>query len=187
MPAFDIDAFVGQCRDAVTGEAEPWSAVREVLEASLGDRASVAAALPVERAELAPLHIGDDITVVKVVWAPGMVFPPHDHLTWACNGLYAGTEHNTLFELDDDGLRPTGEFVVEEGGIGVLDADAIHAVRNPDRRALSAAIHVYGGNFPSLPRTNWMGDPPRREPASIEATQQMFAAANERIHALDPR
>ncbi len=181
--AFDLDAFIARCREAVADEAEPWLAVREVLEAALTDRAAVVAALPVDRAELAPLHVGDDITVVKVVWAPGMVFPPHDHLTWACNGLYAGTEHNTLFELADDGLRPTGEFIIEEGGTGMLAADAIHAVRNPDRRALSAAIHVYGGDFPSLPRTNWMGDPPRRRPASIEATQQMFAAANERLDA----
>ena len=184
---FDLDAFIGHCRDAVTGEAEPWLAVREVLEEALSDRAAIAAALPVDRAELVPLYAGEDVTVVKVVWAPRMTFPPHDHLTWACNGLYAGTEHNTLFALDDERLRPTGEFVIEEGGIGVLDADAIHAVRNPDRRALSAAIHVYGGDFPSLPRTNWMGDPPRRRPASIEATRQMFAAANDRLDDEDRR
>jgi hypothetical protein len=56
-------------------------------------------------------------------------------------------------------------------------------VRNRDRGPLCAAIHVYGGDFPSLPRTNWMGDPPRRRPAGIDATQQMFAAANERLDA----
>lgn len=176
---FEIDVFVDRCRRAVADEPEPWLAVEEVFEDVLRDRAAIAATLPVERAELVPLYLGDDIMVAKVVWAPRMTFPPHDHLTWACIGLYAGSEHNSLFELDDDGLHPTGEFLLEDGGIGTLDRDVIHAVQNPDRHALSAAIHVYGGDFPSLPRSNWVGDPPQRRPASIEVTQRIFAGENE--------
>ena len=116
---------------------------------------------------------------MKVVWAPAMTFPPHDHLTWACNGLYSGVEHNTLFRLEDDSLHPAGELVIGDGEIGILDADAIHAVRNPDPHRLSAAIHVYGGNFPQLPRSNWVGKPPARVPADIEHTKQIFASANQ--------
>jgi predicted metal-dependent enzyme (double-stranded beta helix superfamily) len=175
----DLDAFVASCCEAATRESEPWNAVRELLDEALRDRAAVAGALPVTKAELLPIYAGPEVTVVKVVWAPGMTFPPHDHLTWACNGLYSGCEHNTLFELDGETLREVGELRVDDGEIGVLDVDAIHAVRNPDTTRLSAAIHVYGGDFPNLPRSNWVGEPPRRERADIELTKRLFAEANE--------
>jgi predicted metal-dependent enzyme (double-stranded beta helix superfamily) len=183
--AFDLERFVEQCRAAVV-ENEPAAAVHEVLTEALRESAGIAEALPVDRAELVSLYVGPDVTITKVVWAPGMVFPPHDHLTWACNGLYAGREHNTLYRWIDGELRETGEFVIDDGEIGMLDADAIHSVRNPDARRLSAAIHVYGGDFPSLPRRNWIGEPPVAVPADIELTRQMFAAANERLDADEP-
>jgi predicted metal-dependent enzyme (double-stranded beta helix superfamily) len=183
--SFDVDEFVARCRDAVEGETEPWLAVRDVLDEALRDRAAIVRALPPTRSELVLLYVGPDVTVVKVVWAPQMVFPPHDHLTWACNGLYSGCEQNTLFEPDESGLRRTGEFFIDDGGIGMLDADSIHSVRNPDARRLSAALHVYGGDFPSLPRSNWIGEPPRRVPADIAVTQRLFAEANDRLLASD--
>jgi predicted metal-dependent enzyme (double-stranded beta helix superfamily) len=182
VKSFELDRFIEQCQVAVL-ESEPWLAVRDVLDEALSNRQAIAAALPVERAELVPLYVGSDVTITKVVWAPGMVFPPHDHLTWACNGLYAGCEHNTLYRWDGDDLRPTGELLIDDGEIGILDVDAIHSVRNPDTRRVCAAIHVYGGDFPSLPRSNWVGEPPQRVAADIELTKQMFADANE---GLDP-
>jgi predicted metal-dependent enzyme (double-stranded beta helix superfamily) len=178
MGTFDVDAFVAACCEAATRESEPWLAVEELLTEALRDRGAVAAALPVTKAELVPIYVGPEVTVVKVVWAPAMTFPPHDHLTWACNGLYSGCELNSLYRLDDDVLRPAGELVIDDGEIGILDADAIHAVRNPDPHRLSAAIHVYGGDFPKLPRSNWVGEPPQRVPADIELTKQLFADAN---------
>jgi hypothetical protein len=45
---------------------------------------------------------------------------------------------------------------------------------------MTAAIHVYGGDFLTLPRSNWVGDPPTRVPASVEETRAMFEAANGR-------
>ena len=180
MASFDLDRFIDGCRAAASREAEPWLAVRELLEEALRDRRAVEAALPVTEAELAPLYLGPEVAVIKVVWAPRMTFPPHDHLTWACNGMYAGCEHNTLFRLADGELHHTGELLIEEGGIGILADDAIHAVQNPDATKLAAAIHVYGGDFPSLPRSNWIGEPPQRVAASLEQTKQIFAAANDR-------
>jgi len=33
-----------------------------------------------------------DLTILNVVWTPGMVVYPHDHRTWAVIGLYGGRE-----------------------------------------------------------------------------------------------
>ena len=176
---FDLDGFIERCRRAVL-EPEPVESVRALLQEVVSDRRSVAAALPATRAELDVLYVGPDVNVMKVVWGPGMEFPPHDHLTWACVGMYGGVERNRLYRLVDD--RPTicGGFEIGEGDVGVLDADVIHAVANPRTRQFSAAIHVYGGGFTELPRSNWLGDPPVRAPASIEHTQAVFEQANER-------
>ena len=174
---FDLDEFVVRCREAA-GEAEPWLAVRELLAEALTDKAAIAAALPATKAELAPIYRGTDVTIIKVVWGPEMTFPPHDHLTWACNGVYGGSEQNTLYRPDGDGLVEFDGFELRDGDIGILDQDAIHSVTNPHSRRLSAAIHVYGGDFIDLPRSNWMGDPAAKVPASIEQSQAIFEAAN---------
>lgn len=71
------------------------------------------------------------------------------------------------------------EVELTEGEVGVLDHDAIHSVTNPHSRQLSAAIHVYGGDFVNLPRSNWIGDPPTKVPANIEHTKAAFDAAND--------
>jgi hypothetical protein len=51
-------------------------------------------------------------------------------------------------------------------------------VTNPLASDLSAAVHVYGGDFASLPRSNWLGDPPRQVRAEISQTRAMFEEAN---------
>jgi predicted metal-dependent enzyme (double-stranded beta helix superfamily) len=155
--------------------------VRELLAEALDDKAGVMAALPVTKAELAPIHTGPDVTIVKVVWGPSMSFPPHDHLTWACNGVYGGAETNTLYRFEGDALVASDGFELRDGDIGILDADAVHSVTNPHARQLSAAIHVYGGDFLNLPRSNWLGDPPTKTPADVEQTKAMFEAANRRL------
>ncbi len=174
---FDLEEFIADCRRAAA-EPEPWTAIRELLSRALADRASVAAALPATRAELTPLHAGPDVTIVKVVWAPRMTFPPHDHQTWACSGIYGGHERNRVHRLVDGSLVDTDGFDLDEGEVGFLDADAIHSVVNPRSQELSAAIHVYGGDFLRLPRTNWIGDPPVAQPADVEVTRAIFDAAD---------
>jgi len=174
---FDLENFIASCQVAVTQE-EPIAAVHELLAEALSDRRGVAVALPVTKAELCPLYSGPDVTIIKVVWAPNMQFPPHDHLTWACNGIYRGVEHNVLYRLVEGALVETGVLDLGEGEIGLLDDDAIHSVTNPRSSELSAAIHVYGGDFVSLPRSNWVGAPPRRVRADVAQTRAMFEEAN---------
>lgn len=174
---FDVDEFIASCRGIAAG-FEPWTAARGILERALEDRSAVATALPATRAEIEVLHPGPEVVITKVVWGRGMSFPPHDHLTWACIGIYGGAERNTLYRVEDDGLVVSGGFELHEGDVGVMLDDEIHSVVNPRSTELSAAIHVYGGDFLELPRSNWMGDPPARVPAGIEYSKSLFEAAN---------
>jgi predicted metal-dependent enzyme (double-stranded beta helix superfamily) len=151
---FDLDQFVADCIEAVGG-SEPRRAVKDVLERAVSDPTSLERALPVARAELVPLHVSDDLTILKVVWAPGMAFRPHNHLMWAAIGLYGGQEDNTFYRRCGTGLVQSGGRQLTTGDVALLGDDTIHAVANP-RTNFTGAIHVYGGNITSRAgRSEW--------------------------------
>jgi predicted metal-dependent enzyme (double-stranded beta helix superfamily) len=151
---FDIDQFVADCACALQ-ESQPHTAVGEVLERALSTPANVAEVLPTNRAELTPLHISNELTVLKVVWAPGMSFRPHNHLMWAAIGLYGGQEDNTFYRRSGDGIIESGGRQLRTGDVALLGDDTIHAVTNP-RRRFTGAIHVYNGDIASQPgRSEW--------------------------------
>src|SRR5262245_63957757 len=86
---FDVDDLIAECR-AAGQESEPRRAMQEVLARAVSDP-GLAEALPPTRAEIVPLHVGDDLTILKVVWAPGMSVGPHDHRTWVAPSRAAGS------------------------------------------------------------------------------------------------
>src|SRR3954447_18468626 len=173
---FDVDEFIKECRGART-ENEPRRAVREVLTRAVSDPAAVATALEHEHAGIAPLHRADDLTILNVVWGPGMQLPPHDHRMWASIGIYAGGEDNAFYRRDGTTLVESGGKELRERDVLLLGDDAIHSVTNP-LRSNTGAIHVYGGDFIRLPRSQW--DPVTRveEPYDFEKTLQRFEASN---------
>jgi predicted metal-dependent enzyme (double-stranded beta helix superfamily) len=142
---FNTDAFVASCV-AAGGESEPRLAIKEILSEAMSRPADLAAALPPERARATALHVSDDLTVINVVWAPGMSFNPHDHRMWAAIGLYTGGEDNTFFRRDGRSLVESGGKELRPRDVCLLGADAVHAVSNSTRE-FAGAIHVYGGNF----------------------------------------
>jgi predicted metal-dependent enzyme (double-stranded beta helix superfamily) len=178
MSSFDLEAFVQACRAAAAAPT-PTAAVRDLLERTLGND-DVAAALPATRAELEELFCSDGLTVMKAVWTPGMTLPPHNHRMWAVIGVYGGTEDNRFFRRADGGLTASGGTSLSAGDVGVLGSDAIHSVANPKTHQLTAAIHVYGGDFMHEPRSVWDGDPPEELPATGETMRGYFERANER-------
>ena len=48
------------------------------------------------------------------------------------------------------------------------------------RRVFTGAIHVYGGDFFSEPRSEWESESAEEAPYSVEHAMQAFAEANER-------
>lgn len=176
---FDIDRFISECRAAVA-EAEAHRAVRETLERAVSEPTAVGDALAPTEGGFTLLHHAPDLTVLHVVWAPGMRIFPHDHQMWAAIGIYAGQEDNEFFRrAGDDGrhLASSGGRELAEGDVVLLGDDTIHAVTNP-RRHLTAAIHVYAGDFVNEPRSQWGPGPEVERPYDIDAARRQFADAN---------
>ena len=173
---FDLDEFVAECV-AAGAESEPRQAIREVLARTVSRPREVEAALPATRAEIERLHVSDDLTVIKVVWAPGMRIFPHDHRMWAAIAIYGGQEDNTFFRRSPEGVVRSGGKELHERDVALLGDDTIHAVANP-RRTYTGAIHVYGGDFFTQPRSEFDPETLEEMPYSVERAMALFDAAN---------
>jgi predicted metal-dependent enzyme (double-stranded beta helix superfamily) len=179
---FDVDELIAACQEAVR-EAQPQLAVRDVLERAMREPAAVLRALPADRAEVVALHATDELTVLKVVWAPGMRIRPHDHLMWAAIGLYAGQEDNAFYRRTDGHMVAAGGKQIRVGDVALLGGDVVHSVTNPLRQC-TAAIHVYGGDLTTCPgRIEWDVEAQREVPYDFAASQRYFAEANAAMEA----
>lgn len=181
----DLDDLVRDCRAALT-EPEPRHAVREVVAGFCARPADVAAALPPVRAGIVGLHVSPELTVLSVVWAPGMTLRPHDHRMWACIGLYTGGEDNTFYRRDGAGLVESGGRDLRARDVIVLGDRTIHQVHNPTTE-FAGAIHVYGGDFFSTPRSEW--DPVKltEQPYDVERVLRQFEDENARFQSTGQR
>jgi predicted metal-dependent enzyme (double-stranded beta helix superfamily) len=174
---FHVDQLVADCVQAI-GDPEPRLAIKEVLARVLSDPSGLERALPASRAELVPLHVSDDLTILKVIWAPGMSFRPHNHLMWAAIGLYGGQEDNTFYRRAGQGLIESGGRQLSTGDVALLGDDTIHAVANP-RATFTGAIHVYGGDITNRPgRSEWDQQTGREVDYAFEGVRTYFEECN---------
>lgn len=174
---FAVEEFVASCRAAV-GDSQPRLAVKEVLDRALANPSQIEAALPPRRAELVPLFVSEELTVMNVVWAPGMTLPPHDHLMWAAIGIYGGDEENLFYRRTAGGLVASGGKSLATADSALLGDDVIHSVHNPRGHAFTGALHIYGGNFMTRPRSVWDPETLEAQAATGETMQRYFDAAN---------
>jgi predicted metal-dependent enzyme (double-stranded beta helix superfamily) len=175
---FDVDELVSECV-AAGAETEPRLAVRDVLTRALARPDDVAASLRPTEGGISLLHHTPDLTVIHVVWAPGMRLFPHNHLMWAAIGIYAGQEDNTFYRRTGAGERALAESGGKEltvGDVVLLGDDTIHAVANPKDR-LTGAIHVYGGDFIRTPRSQWDATTLEEAPWDLAAVRSEFERA----------
>lgn len=173
---FDVDALVADCQYALR-EPDPRRAVRDVLLRALERPSAVADVLGKDRGGLEVIYDEPDLTVLNVIWAPQMSLLPHDHRMWAAIGIYGGTEDNTLYRRGPERIQPAGGRQLHEREVLVLGADAIHSVRNPERR-FTGAIHVYGGDFINTPRSQWDPDKLIEQPWDLAYIRALFEKAN---------
>ena len=155
---FDTDSFVAECIEAA-GDPEPRLAIRDLLRRATADPASMARALPPERAGITRLHVAPDLTILEVVWAPGMTLGPHDHRMWATIGIYTGGEDNTFFRRSDGTLADSGGKRAATRRRRACSATTPSTPSRTPPPSSPASIHIYGGDFFATERSEWRGDP----------------------------
>jgi len=178
---FDLDRFAEDCRAALAADPSH-KAVREVVARAVSDPAGVLAGLgEPRRAEVQKLYHAPDLTILNVVWGPRMTIMPHNHLMWAVIGIYSGRENNIVGQrlpgeaggkIEAAGAKSLGERDVEP-----LGRDIIHTVTNPLPR-LTGAIHVYGGDFFAVTRSEWDPETLIEERYDVEKNMRLFEEAN---------
>ena len=177
----DIEEFIASCQVALNDHT-PELAVQELIANAISSPADIEAALGTPTVGgIQTLHHSPELTVLNIIWPPGMVLYPHDHNLWAVIGLYGGQENNTFYSRDAEGsgLVRAGAKQLQRQDYVVLDQDAIHAVANPTGM-YTGAIHVYGGDFFSVARSQWESESASETPYSVEQARQAFKDANER-------
>jgi predicted metal-dependent enzyme (double-stranded beta helix superfamily) len=176
---FTLAGFIDDCRAALK-DATPELAVKDLLERTMAHPADVEAALGTpRRGKIVSLHRSEEVTILNVIWTPGMAIYPHEHRMWAAIGLYGGREDNTFYRRGPAGLTVAGRRTVETQDVLVLGPAAIHAVGNPLRK-LTGAIHVYGGDFFAVPRSEWDAETLEERPFDIARARAVYADANAR-------
>src|SRR5215471_17851717 len=154
---FDLDAFRSECSAAARGGGQP--AIREIVARGVDSPGDVLRALgEPRRAEVTTLHRAADLTILNVVWGPRMTIMPHNHNMWAVIGVYTGREDNVFWRRHADArgaeLEIAGGKALAEKDAEPLGRDIVHSVTNPIAR-LTGAIHVYGGDFFAVKRSEW--------------------------------
>jgi predicted metal-dependent enzyme (double-stranded beta helix superfamily) len=174
-----VEDIVARCQAALS-EHTPVLAVRDVLNELVSDPALLERALgPVATGGITTLHQAADLTVLQVAWTPGMALYPHEHRMWAAIGMYGGREDNAFFRRVPGGLEASGGRELPAGEVLVLGDDAIHSVANT-RRDFAVALHVYGGDFYSVERSEWDFETYEERPRDFERTRRLFVEANDR-------
>ncbi|MBX6375618.1 MAG: hypothetical protein IRZ13_15480 [Acetobacteraceae bacterium] len=179
---FDLDRFVADCRDAIVAD-RTHRAVREVVARAVSDSSGVLRGLgEPSRAGLIRLHHSPELTILNVVWGPMMTIMPHNHRMGAVIGIYSGREDNIFWrriEEEEGGRRieAAGARSLSTGDCTALGAEIVHSVTNPIPR-LTGAIHVYGGDFFNVARSEWDPETLREQPYDVEKAVRLFEDSN---------
>ena len=176
---FDEDRFTADCRRANDANGSP--AVLDVVARAVSAPADVLKALGEPRQ--AGIHVisrSPDLTILNVVWGPRMSQIPHNHRMWAVIGIYSGREDNIFWRRragEPGRIDAAGAKSLCDRDAAPLGTDIIHSVLNPIRR-MTGAIHVYGGDFFGMPRSEWDPECLVEQPYDVEKTLALFEESN---------
>ena len=180
---FDPDQFIAQCREAAADDSSH-KATAEVVERAVSDPSAVLNGLgKPERAGVHVLYRGNELTVLNVIWGPMMTLMPHNHEMWAVIGIYTGREDNIFWRRseDEDGskIEAAGARALGLGDTTPLGREIIHSVTNPLPR-LTGALHVYGGDFFSVARSEWDAESLLERAYDVDKNMRLFEEWNAR-------
>jgi predicted metal-dependent enzyme (double-stranded beta helix superfamily) len=115
-----------------------------------------------------------------------MTIMPHNQLMWAVIGIYTGREDNIFWRRiphEAGGIiEAAGAKSLGPGDAEPLGRDIIHTVTNPLPR-LTGAIHVYGGDFFAVQRSEWDPETLTERPYDVDKNMRLFTEANARLAA----
>ncbi|HEY6273906.1 MAG TPA: hypothetical protein VIX19_18145 [Terriglobales bacterium] len=178
---FNLAQFVADCRAAA--EQDPsHQFIREVVARAVSYPASVLQALgEPQRGEMQTLYRSGDLTILNVIWAPRMTLLPHNHQMWAVIGIYTGREDNIFWRRVPGSpigeVEAAGARALREKDAEPLGRDIIHSVTNPVPR-LTGALHVYGGDFFGVARSEWDPETLREQQCDGAKMARRFDEAN---------
>lgn len=176
---FDLDRFADNCRTALAAEGGGHRAVREVVARAVSEPGAVLAGLgEPQRAGVNKLYCTSDLTILNLVWGPHMTLMPHNHRMWAVIGIYTGREDNIFWRrLDGGKVEAAGAKALGVRDCTVLGRDIIHSVTNPIPR-LTGAIHVYGGDFFAMERSEWDPETLAEQRYDVAKNLRLFEESN---------
>ena len=181
---FDVERFTTDCLEA-NAEVDAHKAVLELVERTCSDPSAVLEGLgEPARAGVTRLYHSDDLTILNIVWGPHMTLMPHDHRMWAVIGIYTGREDNIFWRREpgrDDGfLKAQGARSLGRKDTVPLGENVIHSVTNPLAR-LTGALHVYGGDFFGVERSEWDPETLTEGRYDVEKNMRLIAESNARL------
>ncbi|MPZ77827.1 MAG: hypothetical protein GEU77_15015 [Deltaproteobacteria bacterium] len=179
---FEADRLIQDCCNGLR-EQNPHAALREIVARTVSEPGQVLKSLGEPKLSgIQTLYRSETLTILNVLWGPGMSLYPHDHRMWAVIGIYSGREDNSFYQRSVSGLIPHGVKTLSLKETIPLGEAVIHAVTNPLDR-ITAAIHVYGGDFFAMPRSEWDPGTFQERPFDIEHARRVFEEANKRLPA----
>jgi predicted metal-dependent enzyme (double-stranded beta helix superfamily) len=176
---FEKDQFITDLRGAL-GERSR-KALAEVVARAVADPAAIVRTLgEPNKAGIQILHKSPELTVLTLAWAPKQVTLPHDHRMAAVIGMFGGREDNMFWRRTPGAekfqIEPAGGEALGTGNVTILGHDIVHSVVNPLDK-ISAAIHVYDGDFFRAQRSMWDAETLVEQPYDINAVAKGMPAA----------
>jgi predicted metal-dependent enzyme (double-stranded beta helix superfamily) len=178
---FEIESFTESCIKA-RKEDDGHKAVNEVVERAISDSAGVLSTIgEPTRAGVFKLYSTEELTILNLVWGPQMMLMPHNHSMWAVIGIYTGREDNIFWRKiknDPNGrIEAAGAKALSVGQTAPFGKDVIHSVTNPIPR-LTAALHVYGGDFFGAHRSEWEPEDLTEKTYDVDKNMGLFEKSN---------
>jgi predicted metal-dependent enzyme (double-stranded beta helix superfamily) len=181
---FNTERFIEDCCSSLNQD-NTHAAVKEIVTRAVAEPSQVLKALGEPRlAGVETLYRSDSLTILNVLWGPFMRLYPHNHLMWAVIGIYGGREDNAFYRRSEHGLIELGAKTVDTKDVIPLGEAVIHSVTNPLEQ-ITAAIHVYGGDFFATPRSEWNPKTFEERPYDVAHLMRVFEESNERVRAAE--
>ncbi len=185
---FERDRFTQDCLEAIEG-TDDHMAVKELVTRALSDPSAVVSALgEPSRAGPDRIYVSERLTILNLVWGPYMTLLPHNHNMWAVIGIYSGREDNIFWRrVGDPGatrIEAAGAEALSAGDVAPLGKDIVHSVTNPLDRP-TGALHVYGGDFFEIARSEWDAETLHEKPYDVEKNMALFERYNAHLDAAE--